>query len=203
MKKVFLIGMFLALHFISFSQNGTALINAFSKSYEMEAAGNFAGAIQALNAYYSDKSYELNLRLGWLYYLSADFDRSEKRYKTAIQLMPYAIEAKLGYALPVAAMGNLSKAEETYKEILKIDPQNTFANYHLGAIYYEWKNYEKAFQHTEKVVNLYPFDHDSVVLFAWIHLQMGQTGKAKVLFEKALMIIPGSESAKAGLNMLQ
>ncbi len=203
MKKIFLISIFLAFYHIGYSQNGTTLIKAFSKSYEMESASNFEAAIQALKPYYSEKSYELNLRLGWLYYLNADYFQSEKHYQKAMQLMPYAVEAKLGYALPVAAMGNLSKAEATYKEILKIDPQNTFANYHLGGMYYEWKNYEKAYQHTEKVVNLYPFDHDSVVLFAWIHLQMGQTGKAKVLFEKALMIIPGSESAKTGLEMVQ
>jgi tetratricopeptide (TPR) repeat protein len=203
MKHLFFIVTFLSFSFYSYSQNGTQLIEAFSKSYQMEAQSNFDAAIKALQTYYSEKSYELNLRLGWLQYLKGDFFQSEKYYQKATQLMPYSVEAKLGYALPVKAMGNWTKAISTYEDVLKIDPKNTLAHYHLGAIYYELKNYEKAYKHTEVVVNLYPFDHDSVVLFAWIHLQIGQSGKAKVLFQKALMIIPGSESAKAGLAMLQ
>jgi tetratricopeptide (TPR) repeat protein len=186
-----------------YTQNSTELINAFSQSYQLEGEGKFEEAIQALQPFPSGESYEINLRMGWLFYNKGDYFTAEKHYKAAMELMPYAIEARFGYVLPVAAMGNWTLVENTYKEILKIDPQNTLANYRLGAIYYERKNYEQAYKHVERVVNLYPFDYDSVVLFAWINFQRGSVGKAKVLFEKALMIMPGAESAKEGLKMLQ
>ena len=87
--------------------------------------------------------------------------------------------------------------------MLKIDPQSTLANYRLGSIYYGRKEYSKAEKYLTKVVNLYPFDYDSVVLLAWTLLQTGQNGKAKELFYKALMYNPDSDSAKEGLKLLK
>jgi len=53
------------------------------------------------------------------------------------------------------------------------------------------------------VVNLYPFAYDSVILLAWINLQMKDYRKAKVLFNKSLLIRPGNKSALEGLELIQ
>lgn len=179
------------------------VIHAFSKSYSLEAVGNYAKAIEELNQVYDENSYELNLRLGWLYYNLGNYFESKKKYEKAVAMMPYATEAKLGYVLPVSAMGNWDEVVKTYEKILDIDPLNSLVNYRMGAIYYERKQYEKALKYCEKTVNQYPFDYDSVILLAWIHYQMGSMREAEVLFKKSMLIKPNNASAESGLNLIK
>jgi tetratricopeptide (TPR) repeat protein len=179
------------------------MINVFSESYSLEAVGNFAKAIQELNQVYAENSYELNLRLGWLYYNMGNYFESRNKYEKAVSLMPYATEAKLGYVLPVSAMGNWDDVVKTYEKILEIDPLNTLVNYRMGAIFYERKQYEKALKYCEITVNQYPFDYDSVILLAWIHYQMGNMREAEVLFKKSMLIKPNNASAEYGLNQIK
>ena len=77
------------------------------------------------------------------------------------------------------------------------------ANYRLGLIYYNRKNYEKASVYLEKVVNLYPFDYDSLILFAWNNFMLQKTREARVLFNKVLMYNPGDQSALDGLKLIK
>ncbi len=200
MKKVLYIMMILPLMVYGQSEE---MINAFSESYSLEAVGNFAKAIQELNQVYAENSYELNLRLGWLYYNMGNYFESRNKYEKAVSLMPYATEAKLGYVLPVSAMGNWDEVVKTYEKILEIDPLNTLVNYRMGAIFYERKKYEKALKYCEKTVNQYPFDYDSVILLAWIHYQMGNMREAEVLFKKSMLIKPNNASADYGLNQIK
>lgn len=199
---IFLFGLWVLATSLPAQQNTEALIQAFSTSYAKEQAGDLDEAIEALQAHYQENSYELNLRLGWLQYNKGDHPRSKTFYRKAMQLRPYAIEAKFGFVLPESALGNWTIVEETYQEILKIDPHNTKAHYWLGALYYEQKKYDEAYKQVEVVVNLYPFDYDATLLFGWINLQLGNIAKAKVLFQKALIIVPSSASAREGLSLL-
>ncbi len=200
MKKICLILMLLPL---TVGAQSEEMINAFSESYSLEAVGNYAKAIQELNQVYNENSYELNLRLGWLYYNMGNYFESKNRYEKAVSVMPYATEAKLGYVLPVSAMGNWDEVIKTYEKILEIDPQNSLVNYRMGAIFYERKQYEKALKYCEKTVNQYPFDYDSVILLAWIHFQMGSTREAEVLFKKSMLIKPNNASAEYGLSQIK
>jgi tetratricopeptide (TPR) repeat protein len=179
------------------------MIKAFSESYSLEAVGNFAKAIEELNQVYDENSYELNLRLGWLYYNLGNYFKSKIRYEKAMNLMPYAIEAKLGYVLPVSAMGNWDEVVKTYEKILDNDPMHSIVNYRMGAIFYERKEYDKALKFCEKTVNLYPFDYDSVILLAWINYQKGSLREAEVLFKKSMLIKPANVSAEYGLSLIK
>ena len=144
---------------------------------------------------YEPDSYELNLRLGWLHYQKGEMDQSMVFYRRAVNLKPYAIEPKLGLAYPYSAMAKWDDVIELYERILETDPQNSLVNYRLGLIYYNRGQYERADSYIEKTVNLYPFDYDSLLLFAWNKLMMQRTREAKVLFEKVLLANPGDESA--------
>ncbi len=185
------------------AQDQSSLEAAFSNSYKMEVKGEYEAAIKGLQEVYSETSYQINLRLGWLHYLAGLFTESLAYYQKTITLMPYAIEAKLGYVYPAAALGNWEQVMKQYKAILTIDPQNTTANYRMGSIYYGRKDYATAFKYLEKVVNLYPFDYNGVVLLAWTNYQMGRTREAKILFQKALLISPGDASATEGLGLIK
>jgi len=183
--------------------NYKSMQDAFDKSYKLEWKGNYTEAIAALRAVYAEDSYETNLRLGWLNYLAGSFTESTAYYQKAVSLKPYAIEAKFGSVYPASALGNWEQVMNTYGEILQIDPQNTLANYRVGMIWYGRKEYAKAEGYFEKVVNLYPFDFDSVVMYAWTFLREGKFREAQVLFNKALLIRPNDPSATEGLNSIK
>ncbi len=184
------------------SQDIVSLQEIFRASYAAEADSNFDKSINALKVQYDESSYLMNVRLGWLYYLNGDYYESINYYRKAITVMPYAAEAKLGIALPMSMLGNWEDIIGIYEEILTIDPQNAITNYRLGLIYYIRQNYEKALPYVQRVANMYPYDYYSVVLLGWINLQIGKTREARVLFEKALQIIPGDPSAQEGLQSI-
>jgi tetratricopeptide (TPR) repeat protein len=185
------------------AQNYTVLQDAFAKSQAYEARGNFTDAIAIMKTIYQQDSYEINLRLGWVTYLAGLFTESSAYYQEAIKLKPYSIEAKFGVVNPASALGNWDQVITQYNEILTIDPQNTLANYRMGSIYYGRKDYTKAEKYLEKVINLYPFDYDSLVLYAWTNLKLGKTREAQVLFNKVLLNRPKDVSALEGLALIK
>lgn len=197
-----MIGMYLLLATTTFAQE-KGLAEVFKKSYTHEKAGEYTKATAVLKAVYDADNYALNLRLGWLDYLAGLFTESMSYYQKAMKLMPLSIEARLGYVLPAAAIGNTEQVKTQYIEILKIDPNNSTANYRLGVIYYGKAEYNLAYKHLEKVVNLYPFDYDSLVMFAWINLKLGKMHEAEVLFNTALLNRPGDASATEGLSNIR
>lgn len=181
----------------------SALETAFTSSYKSETAGKFTEAIKTMKEVYNEKSYEINIRLGYLTYEAGLFTESMSYYEKAIALMPYALEPKFGYVLPAAAVGNWDKVLNQYLEVVKIDPQNTKANYRIGSIYYGRKDFANAYKYLDKVVNLYPFDYDGLILYAWANFQLGKTKEAKLLFEKVLQLSPRDASALEGLALIK
>ena len=174
---------------------------AFASSYAAEAKADYADAIAPLKAIYTG-TYEQNLRLGWLYFLAKNYPAAAAHYQKAVEQRPYAIEPKLGLIKPLNALGQVEKMLSTYEAILKVDPQNTQANYWTGVIYLNRKAYDKAARYFERVVNLYPFDYDTNLSLAWTYLNLGKKPEAKALYTKVLLIRPGDATALAGLKRL-
>ncbi len=185
------------------AQDYAVIQKAFSDSYVFEGKAEYSKAVDVMKKVYDEKSYEINLRTGWLLYMSGLFTESTAYYQKAINLLPASIEARLGYVNPAAALGNWEMVKTQYEEILKIDPQNTTANYRLGNIYYGKQNYNEALKCFAKVVNLYPFDYDSMLMYAWSNYKTGKLREAKVLFNKVLMYKPTDASAKEGLSLIK
>ncbi|MCX6290605.1 MAG: tetratricopeptide repeat protein [Bacteroidetes bacterium] len=176
---------------------------AFASSYTSEYNKDYSKAIADLKTIYHEKSYELNLRLGWLNYENQLYSESISYYKNAMKLMPYSIEAKFGFVYPAAALGNWDDVLKTYLDILSIDPQNTTALYRLGIIYYSRNDYGNAEKYFEKLVNLYPFGYDGVINLAYAKMNVNKTEEARLLFNKALMIYPSDTTAAKGLRLLK
>ncbi|NQU35777.1 MAG: tetratricopeptide repeat protein [Bacteroidetes bacterium] len=184
------------------SQDVKKIQKAFENSYKLEKENKLENSITALIEVYTEDSYEINIRLGWLYYQKGNFSESEKYYSKAISLLPYSEEAKFGLILPKNASADWDGVIEIYKQILTISPNNTIANYRLGLIYYNQQKYNDAYALFEKVVNLYPFDFDGLLMYAWSSLQIGKSKEARILFNKVLMNFPNNESALEGLDIL-
>ena len=184
------------------AQSFTEQVKAFQQSYLNEASGNYKEAINKLKGVYMEDSYEINLRLGYLSYMAGRFTESIAYYSKAIDLMPYAIEARFGFAYPASAIGNFNQVLEQYEKILEISPNNSIVMHRMGLIYYGREDYLKAEKHFEKVVNLYPFDYEGLTMLAWTKLKLNKTRESKSLFQKALLNTPSGITAAEGLELL-
>ncbi|MDO9187280.1 MAG: tetratricopeptide repeat protein [Bacteroidia bacterium] len=203
LKKILFVTLltFISLNTL-YSQEGS-LQEAFNNSYTLEYNGEYMKAVEAINKGYDQKSYGANLRAGWLNYEAGLYIESQNYYKKAIALKPNSIEAKLGYIYPTTALGNMDQVIVQYKKILEIDPQNSTANYKMGLIFYDKKDFQIAYNYFEKVVNLYPFGYDALLMYAWANFQLGKNKEAKILFKNALLLSPYSQSAIDGLSLIK
>ena len=202
-KKILLIAVMMVQVSMAVAQTDATYQKAFSDSYVNEYTRKYSEAIGNLTRLNDDNSYEVNLRMGWLYYLNKSYSQSVTHYQKAAAAKPYAIEAKLGLVKPLSVQENWDKVMQQYEEILKIDGQNSTANYWAGVINYNKKKYEQAQKFFEKAVNLYPFDYDATHMLAWTYLNMGRNNDAKVLFNKALLMRPADPSSLSGLSKIK
>ncbi len=174
LKSIIVAGAFILMSTTNLFSQSTSTADAFSKSYQLETKSDFKGAIEALKTVYDKSSYELNLRMGWLNYKAGAYKESQNYYQLAIDLKPNAIEAKFGYVYPAYALGNMNEVVAEYNKILVIDPQNTTANYRMGMISYDKKDYQVAYKYFSKVVTLYPFSYDALIMYAWSSYRIGK-----------------------------
>lgn len=178
-----------------------ALMGIFKKSHELANASDYKGASKFLKDNYDKNSYLLNIRLAWLCYLAGQHAESVQYYKTAAALNPESVEAKLGLALPLEAMGNKTELKGVYESVLALDPHNTVINYKLGLMYYLKKEYTVALPFFEKVVKLYPFDYDGLLMYAWTNYYADNYETARANFYKVLCLSPGDQSATQALTL--
>jgi tetratricopeptide (TPR) repeat protein len=202
MKRIILLAA-MAISSVVMAQDTKKVQDAFQQSYTLEAKYNYKSAISILKSVYTDKSYELNLRLGWLSYLDSNQTASLSYYQKAIDLMPNAIEPKFGIVYPLSVLGKWDEVIKQYDFILKLDPNQTTANYRLGLIYYNRGQFEKAKTYLDKFLGLYPFDYDAVMMSAWVNLMLNKNAEAKTLFNRALLISPGDKLALEGISMVK
>jgi tetratricopeptide (TPR) repeat protein len=204
LKKSTWIIVFLLLANAAFSQVSQDVLQAaFTKSYATEKNGDFTTSMEPLKKVYDESSYELNLRLGWLNYNAGLFDEAIIFYGRAQKLKPYSEEARFGLILPLAALGKWNDVIKIYDAILETSPNNSVALYRLGLVYYGRKDYNKANTLFKKVVDLYPFGYDGLLMLGWTSYFLGNTSQAKVLFNKVNLYNPGDKSANEGLGLIK
>ena len=191
------------LVFMVFSTSAQDVEKAFSRSYSLEQELKYDEAAALLVKVYDKDSYAINLRLGWLNYLSGQLMQSSEYYDICIKLKPLSIEALLGKTYPESSLGNWQNVKALYSQILTIAPNNYTANLKLAQIYFYAGEYSKAEQIYKLILNQYPFTFDVVIGAAWNNYYLGKLREAKVLFKQALLLYPDNESAKEGLNNIK
>ena len=173
---------------VTFGQNQISA--TFSESYAHEYNQEYKKAIEALDKIYDASSYEINLRMGWLNYLNTDYVKSKNYYSNAIKLNPKSIEAKLGYAYPVAATESWDDLLKIYNSIIAVDPHHYTANLRLATMYYYRKEFGKAQKYSLMLMELYPFDYSNNVMLGKINVSLGNIILAKKHLNTALLYDP-------------
>lgn len=200
LKRYVLFVVFIVLTSVNAAAQGGDVTAVFAKSYELENDGKYGEAVLVLKKVSAD-TYALNLRLGWLSYLDGKYKEAMNYYAKAIQLRPSSIEARLGFVLPAAKLKEWTKVGEQYDAVLRLDPNNYKANYYRGLMFFNVGNYKTAGTYFNRIEHLYPFDYDIVILTAWNFYYLKEKGRAKALFNQALLIQPTSASAAEGLAL--
>jgi tetratricopeptide (TPR) repeat protein len=204
LKRIYIVILIIGISFGNMkSQDKSNVIKAFESSYTYEKAGTYNKAAEVIKNVYDENSYGINLRMGWLLYLSGSFNESMTYYQRAMKLMPYSEEAKFGLVLPASALGKWDIVANLYKKVLEVSANNTIALYKLGMIYYGQANYTKANECFSKLINLYPFGYDGLIMMAWTNFKLGKMSEAKILFTKVLMLSPNDASALEGLGYIK
>jgi len=180
-----------------------AIRTAFETSYVFEKSSQYLAAINKIKAVYDASSYEINLRLAYLYYESTYYRESANYYKKAVALKPNSIEAKLGYALPLYALASWDTLKMQYEAILQLDPNNSTVNYRMGLIYYYKADYTTAATYFQKVNEGYPFDYDNNLMYAWTMVKLKKNAEAQALFNSVLLYKPTDASALEGLKSIK
>lgn len=186
----------------SLAQNNKTVL-AFSESIEQEKKLEYTAAIETMLGLKDSTTYEVNMRIGWLYYKSGLKKKSLNYYLKAIAIMPNAIEPRYGFGFPAYLLEDFKDLIEQDKKILEIDPNNKTINSNLGSIYYYAKDYKNALPYFEKVVYLYPFDYDNNLLLAWTNLKLGKNVEAEKYFNIVLLYSPKDASANEGLSYIK
>lgn len=131
---------------------------AFAASYQLEQAAKYDEAIDALKPVGYKSSYLLELRLGWLYYLSGNYAVSRQHYSSAMRTSPKSLEPRLGLLLPTLALGKYDEAEVTARTILALDSNNYTAGLRLAYALRMQGKYRPARDLLSQLLTLYPTD---------------------------------------------
>jgi len=198
MKQILIIALLFSSQLIMAQEDITA---AFSKSYVNETNKQYQKAINNLKPF-DTGAYVVNLRLGWLYYLKGEYNKSKIYYTKAITNSNKSIEARFGLIYPISAMKNWDEVLNVYKDILQIDPNNTVALYRLAYINYTRKNWAASELLLHKLLSLYPFDYDANLLLGSVLIKNGTITEAKKILQTALIYNPQSVAVKKLLKGL-
>jgi len=182
--------------------NEAVVFKVFESSYTYEKNGDFAKAIEKMKWLNTNTSYEANLRLGWLHYCARQYSGSISYYEKAHSILPGSQEAQLGMVLPLSALGYWDKVIAVYQSILSDCPNNSAVCYKLGMVYYNSGDFKNAWLYFGKVVELYPFDYNGLLMYAWSTLKIGKLREAQGLFNKVLLCAPKDTSALEGLQII-
>jgi len=175
---------------------------AYYESYNYEKMGDYKDAIKVLIPVYKEFSngYTINLRLGWLFYLSKKYQNALDHYKKASLVSPFSIEAKLGIMRTYISAGDYSNALKVGEVILKTDYYNYYGNYYeVVALYYK-KRYDTALKLINKMLSLYPTSVLFLTQLGKVYYAKGNVKLAKRIFEDILILDPNNVVAKEYLS---
>ncbi len=197
MKKLIV---FLAVFLFAFSNKDIQQI--YYKSYNYEKMGDYKDAIKTLIPLYNKypKSYTINLRLGWLFYLNKKYTNSINHYQKASLVKPYSVESKLGLMKDYIAMQNYKNALKVGNLILREDYYNYYGNYYEILALKGIKDYKNALKLTNKMLTLYPTSVLYLNSLGEIYYVSSKKDLAKKIFEDVLILDPNNVFAKSYLN---
>lgn len=117
-------------------------------------------------------------------------------YERAIELRPDYPDALVNLASCRRQGGDEKEAEELYRRVLKDHPAQRGALKGLLEMLIKARRHEDAIQVLETAREARPDDLETLDTLAGLYMQLGNTGAAFDLFEKAKALVPGPDDAR-------
>jgi tetratricopeptide (TPR) repeat protein len=184
------------------AQQQPDIAGAYHRSFDFERRERYQEAIRALAPVYEafPNGYTVNLRMGWLFYLNANYANSLGHYDVAITAAPAALEPKLGRLLPLLAQARWADAETLAYQVVSIDHYNYYGNLRLVIALRMQRKLEAAYQVALKMLRAYPTDVLYLLELALVHDARGEGAEARRLFGEVLILDPQNETARRALG---
>lgn len=168
--------------------------DAVAKSIALEKEQKYDEAIVALTSV-RKSSYLVNLRLGWIYYLKADYVNSKQFYQMAMRMAPKAVEPRLGLTLPLLAELRYAECEGAAKAVLALDANNYTGSLRLATSLRLQGKYRPARDVNAAMLELYPSDTTFLAEQLLTSVALKQNDAA-ALCETILALDPENATAK-------
>lgn len=130
---------------------------AVAESINLEKQTKYDEAVLALTNV-RKPAYLVYVRLGWLHYLRADYEKSKQFYQQAMRMQSKALEPRLGYMLPLLAQYRYAEVEATAKSVLTIDANHPTASLRLAYALRMQSKFNPARDVNARMLELYPTD---------------------------------------------
>ena len=113
-----------------YAQGTDSTLSVWSQSYTLESNHKYQQAADLIEPLVNNnETLELaNLRLGWLYYLQAKYNKSIDYYTNALNYNSKSIDAHLGLTLPLLAQKRYKLATKHTQQVLSLSPNNYSAS---------------------------------------------------------------------------
>lgn len=155
-------------------------------------------------------AYQTHINIGDCYKEKGEYDRAEEEYDLALESAKTDDES--GEEMTAKAMagkgdiyvrkGDLEKAQNYFKESIKLLPENEILPYNVGEIYFANQNLDEAIQYYEIAIQIKPDWSLPHYRQGLVYLNKANYAKAEENFVKFLEIDPGSELAGQVRSML-
>lgn len=163
--------------------------------------GQFSESVQLLEGLMSGApedaagDFDINLQISAVYRQQGDLKMAEKMARRALDLagsQAFLLEWKVGAQFQLASVlndqGDYAAAENILREILADDPVNTQALNNLGYFLTErGVRLAEARRLIERAVAIEPVNSSFLDSLGWVLFRLGETGKARITLEKALL----------------
>jgi tetratricopeptide (TPR) repeat protein len=123
----------------------------------------------------------------------------EGKYREAVERLTESkayrdnTRVRIDLAVALLRMRELERALEEARTAVELDPQNAYARYILGNIYFTKEDYAAALPHLEKVLILTP-NFEVARALGLTYLYLKQPDRARLLFEEMLEAFKGEKS---------
>ncbi len=179
--------------------------NSYLISYQHEAQKKITDAINDLKPVYLNypKTYTVNYRLGWLYYLNKNYANAVTHLQKAISISPMSMEVMNTLALVHAVKANWEELEILCVKIQKIDYYNRNANYWYAHTLKMQGKYGLAVKVARKMLAVYPTSISFLQILGE-NLYFGNYKKESAsVFYNLLILSPESKTALEYLSKIE
>jgi tetratricopeptide (TPR) repeat protein len=185
-----------ALAFLTTSSLGQS---GWQQTYESEAAGDYPGAMRALEPIIESQPNNefLVLRSAWLKYLNGDYNASLRDYRRALELNEQSLDAMLGITLPLLAQRRWREAAAQAHQALTVAPYNYYGHVRLMVAEEGLQQWRTLADHATEMTMRFPSDATFFVYLARARAWQGNVAAARAAYGHVLERAPGHEEAAA------